>query len=73
MTQLDILLLVCEVLNKLKIEYMLTGAYAVSFYGRPRTTHDIDINISISKEDIKKIYNLYFFTGRCNTFKIRLV
>ena len=59
MTQLDILLLVCETLNKLKIEYMITGAYAVSFYGRPRTTHDIDINISISKEDIKKIYNAF--------------
>lgn len=38
---------------------MITGAYAVSFYGRPRTTHDIDINISISINDVKKIYNAF--------------
>ncbi len=57
MTQLDILLKVCETLNKLGIEYMLIGAYAVSFYGRPRTTHDIDLNIVISPENIKKVYD----------------
>ena len=57
MTQLDILLLVCEILDRLGIEYMLTGAYAVSFYGRPRTTHDIDLNVAISSGDIKKIYD----------------
>lgn len=56
MAQLDILLKVCETLNRLNIDYMLIGAYAVSFYGRPRTTHDIDINIAITSKDIKKIY-----------------
>ena len=59
MTQLDILLLVCDTLDKLKINYMLTGAYAVSFYGRPRSTHDIDINISISTHNVKDIYNAF--------------
>lgn len=59
MTQLDVLLLVCETLDKLKIDYMLIGAYAVSFYGRPRTTHDIDLNIVISFQDAKRIYDSF--------------
>ena len=59
MTQMQVLLQVLKILNKIKISYMLTGAYAVSFYGKPRTTHDIDLKILIQNEDIDKIYNAY--------------
>lgn len=59
MTQLDILLEVAKKLNELGIAYMLTGAYAVSFYGKPRTTHDIDLKVEINNSDIKKIYNAF--------------
>lgn len=59
MTQLDVLLHTADVLNKSGLNYMLTGAYAVSFYGRPRTTHDIDLNIDIDYRDVPKIYESF--------------
>ena len=34
-------------LDNLKIPYAFTGAIAASFYGKPRTTHDFDVVISI--------------------------
>lgn len=55
MTQLEILLLVARELNQLRINYMLTGAYAVSFYGKPRTTHDIDLNVEVSLSDVERV------------------
>jgi len=59
MTQLDVLLEVGETLNQLGIDYMLTGAYAVSFYGRPRTTQDIDLVVTISGEEVKNLYSKF--------------
>jgi hypothetical protein len=46
-------------LEKAKIPYMLTGAIAVSYWGFPRTTHDIDIVIEAKKEDKEKIAALF--------------
>jgi hypothetical protein len=34
---------------------MLTGGLAVTYYGEPRTTHDIDVVILISSADITRI------------------
>jgi hypothetical protein len=59
MTQLEVLLKVTKKLAKLKLPYMLTGAYAVSFYGKPRTTHDIDLKVEITSQDIDKIYDVF--------------
>jgi len=41
-------------LNELGIEYAITGALAVSYYGRPRTTIDIDVIIHASPEELRK-------------------
>jgi len=38
MNQLDLLLKVADVLEGLNIPYMLTGALAVDYYGKPRLT-----------------------------------
>lgn len=38
---------------------MLTGGLAVSFWGLPRTTHDIDIVIEVKKEAQEKIINTF--------------
>ena len=59
MTQLEVLLLVLGNLNRLGLKYMLTGAYAVSFYGKPRTTHDIDFKIAINYADISKVNDAF--------------
>lgn len=38
-----------------KLDFALTGAIAVSFYGIPRTTSDVDIMISVAREpELKK-------------------
>lgn len=52
MNQKELLVYIIQALNKLNIPYMITGAYAASFYGEPRTTHDIDLNADIGLKDI---------------------
>lgn len=51
--------LVTDGLDKAEIPYMLTGGLAVSYWGLPRTTHDIDIVIEAKKEDKEKIVALF--------------
>ncbi|TFG94667.1 hypothetical protein E4H12_14770, partial [Candidatus Thorarchaeota archaeon] len=48
----EILQLVCEFLNKNKIEYVIVGGVAVMYHGVPRTTVDIDIILQIEDEQI---------------------
>jgi hypothetical protein len=38
---------------------MITGAYAVSYFGLPRATHDLDIVIEIKPEDIQKLFRTF--------------
>ncbi|MBI4067094.1 hypothetical protein HY407_01825 [Candidatus Gottesmanbacteria bacterium] len=50
--QRDILLRFAYLLEKYKISYLLTGSFAVAFYGYPRATHDIDFVIEAGEKDI---------------------
>lgn len=59
MDLVSILKIVVRRLEKLKIPYILTGGLAVSFWGSPRTTHDIDIVIDARKEDQGKILDIF--------------
>jgi hypothetical protein len=59
MNPLEILLLTADRLNQLNIPFMITGAFAVSFYGRPRSTHDIDLIVELCQADIAKIYKAF--------------
>ena len=43
------------VLNRLNLPYMLTGAFAVTYYGEPRTTHDLDIVVLLAPADIARV------------------
>jgi hypothetical protein len=37
------------------LDYAFTGALAVSFYGSPRTTSDVDVIVAAAaKEDVKR-------------------
>ncbi|OHD14031.1 MAG: hypothetical protein A2086_06300 [Spirochaetes bacterium GWD1_27_9] len=56
MSQQQLLIDIISILENLNIQYMLTGSTVSSVQGEPRSTHDIDIIISINKEDIEKIY-----------------
>src|SRR3989344_3315280 len=43
----ELLLKIAPILDELKIDYFITGGFAVSVWGRPRPTFDIDIVIEI--------------------------
>jgi hypothetical protein len=45
-------------LYKKKVKYLMVGGLAVSLYGVPRTTMDIDIIISTTPQNINKILSL---------------
>lgn len=44
-----------ELLNLHKVEYMVVGAHALAFHGRPRHTGDLDIWIKPSADNAAKI------------------
>lgn len=49
----DLLIKISKILDKLKIQYAITGGMAVSVWGRPRFTHDIDIIVKLIPKNIK--------------------
>jgi hypothetical protein len=54
------------ILNKHKVEYCITGAYAVSFHAEPRYTHDMDVYISNKIDNAKRVADAvkeFFGTG----------
>lgn len=44
-----------DLLNKYQVKYMVVGAYALSFHGRPRHTGDLDIWIKPELENASKM------------------
>jgi predicted nucleotidyltransferase len=44
-----------ELLNKHSVKYMIVGAHALAFHGKPRHTGDLDIWIKPSKENADKM------------------
>lgn len=49
MSQQQLLNNVLDVLERLEVDYMLTGSWASSLQGQPRSTHDLDSVVSISE------------------------
>ncbi len=48
----ELLCKIAEILEKLKIPYIITGGFAVAIWGRPRFTADIDIVVELFQRDI---------------------
>lgn len=44
-----------ELFNKLKVEYLVVGGYALAFHGAPRFTGDIDLFVRPARENAKRI------------------
>lgn len=44
-----------ELLNEHNVQYLVVGAYAVSYYARPRNTGDIDFFVDNSSENISNL------------------
>jgi len=56
--QAELLKKITSLLDNSNIEYMITGAWSVIFYGRPRASHDIDFVIELEKKDFPKAKKL---------------
>lgn len=59
MSQLELLEKTIKSLDSEQIPYMLTGSLVSSFQGNPRSTHDIDIIISITNANIPEIIRIF--------------
>ena len=46
-------------LNDAEIKYMVTGSVATICYGEPRMTHDIDLVVMLTDEDISKLATVF--------------
>lgn len=40
-----------------RVRFLLVGAYALSFYGRPRTTGDLDLWIDASRANARRVFD----------------
>jgi hypothetical protein len=53
--QAELLKVISSLFAKYKIPYMITGAWSVIYYGRPRASHDIDYVVELGKKDIPRV------------------
>lgn len=47
-----------ELLNKHKVQYLIVGAYAMSFHTRPRSTGDIDFFVKADMKNARKLMSV---------------
>ena len=59
MPEHDLIQVFINRLNKLAVQYMVTGAVAATIYGEPRLTHDIDLVIDLRLQDIERFINAF--------------
>jgi len=55
----DFFLYVIDVLESLDIPYMVVGGYAVTFYGEPRMTIDVDIIVDMQRKHIEAFVDAF--------------
>lgn len=64
MGERDIIDKLARLFKKYKVSYLLTGSYAVSYWGRPRATHDIDFVVEIKATELTVILNIVKGLGK---------
>ena len=52
MEQFDLRANLVAVLDKLRLEYFITGSVAAAYYGEPRLTNDIDVVVRLPEESV---------------------
>lgn len=57
--EIDVLKDVTQRLDKIGIQYMMTGSMAFALYSIPRMTRDIDIIINMFEGDVSKIIEIF--------------
>jgi hypothetical protein len=46
-----------NILNKYKVQYLIIGAHAVTYYTEPRFSKDLDIWVNPTKGNAQKVYD----------------
>lgn len=69
--QQELLLSITSFLSKNNIPYMITGAWSVIYYARPRASHDIDFIVELYKEDVNRVTKA--FKGLCQEYLVQAV
>jgi len=57
---------VSDILQRLKIPYIITGGFAVLVWGRPRFTADIDIVVELKSENISSLTKALLLLGKAS-------
>ncbi|MGH8289012.1 MAG: nucleotidyl transferase AbiEii/AbiGii toxin family protein [Steroidobacteraceae bacterium] len=50
--ELDVLKIISERLESSRVPFMLTGSFALGFYGKPRMTRDLDFVVSLMEQHV---------------------
>jgi hypothetical protein len=69
--QFAVLALVTERLESAGIAYMITGSIALTFYGYPRMTRDLDLVIEVEPSDAERMHALFADEFYCTVEGIR--
>lgn len=69
--QFAVLVLVTERLEAAGIAYMITGSIALTFYGYPRMTRDLDLVIEVEPSDAERLHALFADDFLCTVEGIR--
>jgi hypothetical protein len=57
MSQQKLLKRIIHILDSLKIDYMVTGSVSSSLQGEPRSTHDIDLVVDLTRDSASQLYD----------------
>jgi hypothetical protein len=53
--ELEVLRVVSGRLEEALIPFMLTGSFAMAYYGKPRMTRDLDLVVALGEDDVSGI------------------
>jgi hypothetical protein len=59
MSQQELLSRVIKVLADLGVAYMLTGSYASSMQGEPRSSHDVDLVVALTEKEAPNLFRAF--------------
>ena len=57
--ELDVLRIIGERLNAVGVAFMLTGSFALGYYGKPRMTRDLDLVVAIRERDVDTLVKAF--------------
>src|SRR5689334_9777431 len=57
--ELDVLKIISERLESSQVPFMLTGSFALGYYGKPRMTRDLDFVVALMEQHVPGLVNAF--------------